>query len=95
MYKLEPIPTIEIPSKQYIIPKEYESDIGKILTPTWIADAITTMFERVPNPGFSRRGIHRSRTSALIAKVDQPIVMSRRLEIPCVSTDHGAFPMSL
>jgi hypothetical protein len=40
------------------------------------------MLERVPNPGFSLSGIQRSKTNVLIPNVDQPIVMSRRLEIP-------------
>jgi hypothetical protein len=53
------------------------------------------MFEIVPNPGFSLRGIHKSKTNVLIAKVDQPIVISSLPETPCANTDHGAFPMVL
>jgi hypothetical protein len=34
------------------------------------------MLERVPNPGFSRSGIHRRRTRVLIAKVEIPIEIS-------------------
>jgi len=65
------------------------------VTPTWMAAAINAMFERVPNPGFSLNGIHKRSTNELIANVDQPIVISSRFEIPCASTDHGAFPISL
>ena len=54
-----------------------------------------TMLEIVPKPGLSRRGIQASKTSALIPKVDQPIVISRFLEIPCANTDQGPFPILL
>jgi hypothetical protein len=54
-----------------------------------------TIFERVPKPGFSRNGIHNSKTTVLIPKVDHPIVISRCFEIPWANTDHGAFPISL
>jgi hypothetical protein len=57
--------------------------------------AINAMLDKVPNPGFSFSGIHSSNTSVLIPNVDQPIVMSKRFDIPCAKTDHGAFPISL
>ena len=50
---------------------------------------------RVPNPGISLSGIHSNKTRVLIAKVDQPIVMSNLPETPCAKTDHGAFPIVL
>ncbi len=53
------------------------------------------MFARVPKPGFSFSGIHSSKTNVLIAKVDQPIVMSSFPETPCAKTDQGAFPIVL
>lgn len=52
-------------------------------------------FEMVPNPGFSRKGIHASKTTALIAKVDQPIEIRAWRDIPCANTDHGPLPMLL
>jgi hypothetical protein len=57
--------------------------------------AINAMLDKVPNPGFSFSGIHSSNTSELMPNVDQPIVMSKRFDIPCAKTDHGAFPISL
>jgi hypothetical protein len=95
MYKLDPIPTMAIPNKQYAIPIGYEFCAGKIVTPTCIAIAINAMLDKVPKPGFSLSGIQRSSTRVLIPNVDQPIVMSKRFEIPCAKTDHGAFPISL
>jgi hypothetical protein len=47
-----------------------------------MAMAMITTFEKVPNPGFSRNGIQARRTTALIANVDQPIVIRRFCETP-------------
>jgi hypothetical protein len=47
-----------------------------------MAVAIITIFASVPNPGFSRSGIQRSRTKVLIAKVDTPIEISSLLATP-------------
>jgi hypothetical protein len=44
--------------------------------------AMSAMFERVPKPGFSFNGIHSRRTNELMAKVDQPMVTSRRFDTP-------------
>ena len=52
------------------------------MTPTSIAIAMMAMLERVPKPGLSLSGIHNNRTRALIANVDQPIVISNLLEMP-------------
>jgi len=51
------------------------------------------MFDKVPKPGFSFKGIQSSNTSVLIPKVDQPIVISKLFEIPWAKTDQGAFPI--
>jgi hypothetical protein len=82
MYKLDPIPTIAMPNKQYAIPIANESCVGNSVTPTCIAIAINAMLDKVPNPGLSFSGIQSSNTSVLIPNVDQPIVMSKRFEIP-------------
>ena len=60
-----------------------------------MAAAMIAILARVPNPGFSFNGIHNNKTTVLIAKVDQPIVMSSLPATPCASTDHGAFPIVL
>jgi hypothetical protein len=73
----------------------YELWDGKKVTPIWIAVAITAIFAKVPNPGLSLSGIHRSRTTELIANVDQPIVISKRFDTPWANTDQGALPMLL
>jgi hypothetical protein len=54
-----------------------------------------TIFAIVPNPGFSRRGIQRSSTNVLIAKVDIPIEISNLFATPWASTVHGALPVLL
>jgi hypothetical protein len=82
MYKLDPIPTMAMPTKQYAIPIAYEFCSGNIVTPTCIAIAINAMLDKVPNPGFSFSGIQSSNTRVLMPKVDQPIVISKRFEIP-------------
>ena len=60
-----------------------------------MAAAMIAILARVPNPGFSFNGIHNNKTTVLIAKVDQPIVMSSLPETPCARTDHGALPIVL
>lgn len=51
-----------------------------------------TIFETVPNPGFSLSGIHSNKTIALIMKVNSPISESKVFASPCAKTDQGAFP---
>lgn len=82
IYRAEPKPTIAIPTKQYTTAIAKLSCCGKTDTPIWIAVAIITILEIVPKPGFSFNGIHSSNTTVLIAKVDQPIVISNRPDTP-------------
>jgi hypothetical protein len=49
----------------------------------------------VPKPGFSRSGIHKSKTTVLIAKVEKPKEISNLFETPSARTVHGAFPVPL
>jgi hypothetical protein len=62
--------------------------------PTSIPIAITTIFARVPKPGFSLSGIQSRRTRQLIRNVALPMVISLLVATPWARTDHGALPSS-
>jgi uncharacterized membrane protein YqgA involved in biofilm formation len=53
---------------------------------------IRRKFKNVPNPGFSRNGIHKRRTAQLISQVDHPRLIPVLREIPSERTIHGEFP---
>ena len=62
-------------------------------TPTSIAAAIINIFARVPNPGFSRKGIQRDSTNKLTSSVALPIEISNCFETPCDKTVQGELPI--
>ena len=51
------------------------------------------MFEIVPIPGISRRGIQRKRTKTPTIKVDKPTVKPVCSDIPWARTVHGLTPI--
>jgi hypothetical protein len=79
--------------RSYPIPAGREFTSGKIIVPIWINDAISTIFESVPKPGFSCKGIHRRRTKTLMKNVAHPMDKLVFKVTPSARTVQGAFPI--
>jgi hypothetical protein len=81
-----------MPMRSKRIPVVIELCSGNIWVPTWIKVAMRTIFESVPNPGFSRSGIQINNTKVEIRRVAKPILIPVFRVSPCAKTVQGAFP---